>query len=52
MLGKKATKVFVAVDGMETFFPAAKIMITGNPVRFAIANANMTREEGIQLFWT
>jgi UDP-N-acetylglucosamine--N-acetylmuramyl-(pentapeptide) pyrophosphoryl-undecaprenol N-acetylglucosamine transferase len=50
MLGKKATKVFVAVGGMETFFPAAKIVITGNPVRFAIANANITREEAISFF--
>ena len=50
MLGKKATKVFVAVDGMETFFPGDKIMITGNPVRSAIANASITREEGISFF--
>ena len=33
MLGKKATKIFVATDGMEKFFPKEKIMITGNPVR-------------------
>lgn len=32
-LGKKATKVFVATDGMQQFFPASKIAITGNPVR-------------------
>jgi UDP-N-acetylglucosamine--N-acetylmuramyl-(pentapeptide) pyrophosphoryl-undecaprenol N-acetylglucosamine transferase len=50
MLGKKATKVFVAVDGMETFFPGDKIMITGNPVRSAIANASISREEGISFF--
>ncbi len=29
MLGKKATRIFVAVDGMEKFFPAEKITITG-----------------------
>lgn len=50
MLGKNATKVFVASDGMEKFFPAAKIMITGNPVRATIANSTVTREEGIQFF--
>ncbi len=50
MLGKKATKVFVAVDGMEAFFPGEKIMITGNPVRSAIAKANITRDEGISFF--
>ncbi|MFL5742173.1 MAG: undecaprenyldiphospho-muramoylpentapeptide beta-N-acetylglucosaminyltransferase [Flavisolibacter sp.] len=36
LLGKKATKVFVASDGMEKFFPAQKILLTGNPVRPAI----------------
>src|SRR6478609_7774794 len=38
LLGKKATKVFVASDGMEKFFPAQKILLTGNPVRPAIVN--------------
>src|SRR5689334_7031943 len=33
LLGKKATKVFVASDGMQKFFPAGKILVTGNPVR-------------------
>src|SRR5258706_7792709 len=33
LLGKKATEIFVATDGMEKFFPAEKILITGNPVR-------------------
>ena len=36
LLGKKASKIFVATDGMEKFFPSQKIMITGNPVRAAI----------------
>ena len=39
MLGKKATKVFVASDGMEKFFPAEKINLSGNPVRSAIVQA-------------
>ncbi|MGL6269233.1 MAG: undecaprenyldiphospho-muramoylpentapeptide beta-N-acetylglucosaminyltransferase [Chitinophagaceae bacterium] len=50
MLGKKATKVFVAVEGMENFFPGEKILITGNPVRSAIAQASITREEGLSFF--
>lgn len=33
MLGKRAVKVFVASHGMEKYFPANKIIITGNPVR-------------------
>ena len=50
MLGKKATKVFTGSDGMEKFFPAEKIIVTGNPVRVAIANASVSRTEGIQFF--
>jgi UDP-N-acetylglucosamine--N-acetylmuramyl-(pentapeptide) pyrophosphoryl-undecaprenol N-acetylglucosamine transferase len=40
LLGKKATKVFVATDGMEKFFPADKIVITGNPVRPGIVKVS------------
>lgn len=50
LLGKKATRVFVASSGMEKFFPAEKIQITGNPVRTAIVNSTVTREEGIRFF--
>ena len=50
MLGKKATKIFTATSGMENFFPPTKIMITGNPVRAAIATSNISRTEGIQFF--
>jgi UDP-N-acetylglucosamine--N-acetylmuramyl-(pentapeptide) pyrophosphoryl-undecaprenol N-acetylglucosamine transferase len=50
MLGKNATKIFVASDGMEKFFPKSKIMITGNPVRKAIAEATISREEALQFF--
>ncbi len=50
MLGKKATKIFVASDGMEKFFPANKIMITGNPVRSAITKNDISRKEGISFF--
>ncbi|MDF2187640.1 undecaprenyldiphospho-muramoylpentapeptide beta-N-acetylglucosaminyltransferase [Paraflavitalea sp. CAU 1676] len=50
MLGKKATRVFVAGDGMEKFFPADKLMITGNPVRSTIAANNISREEGMKFF--
>jgi UDP-N-acetylglucosamine--N-acetylmuramyl-(pentapeptide) pyrophosphoryl-undecaprenol N-acetylglucosamine transferase len=50
MLAKNATKVFVASDGMEKFFPAQKIMITGNPVRSSISKSRVTREEGIEFF--
>jgi len=43
MLSAKATRIFVASDGMEKFFPAAKIVITGNPVRSNIVNSAVSR---------
>src|SRR3954447_13241907 len=39
ILGKRATRVFVSSDGMEKFFPAAKILVSGNPVRKSIAHS-------------
>src|ERR1041385_164987 len=50
MLGKKATRVFTGTDGMEKFFPADKIMITGNPVRTTISASNISKSEGLKLF--
>src|SRR4051812_28851700 len=50
MLGKNATKVFVASQGMEKFFPAAKIVLTGNPVRKSIVQSGVTRAEALDFF--
>lgn len=50
MLGVKAVCIFVASDGMEKFFPADKIIITGNPVRSSIVNSTATRSDAIQFF--
>lgn len=50
LLGKKATRVFAATDGMEKFFPAEKIIITGNPVRESISRSMITKEEGLKFF--
>ena len=50
LLGKKATKVFVASDGMEKFFPAKKIMISGNPVRKSIVDASVSKEDALRFF--
>lgn len=44
-LAKKAEKICVAYDGMERFFPADRIMKTGNPVRQALFENTMTKEE-------
>ena len=50
LLGKKASKVFVATDGMQKFFPVEKLMITGNPVRSAIAHSTVVRYEALKFF--
>jgi UDP-N-acetylglucosamine--N-acetylmuramyl-(pentapeptide) pyrophosphoryl-undecaprenol N-acetylglucosamine transferase len=50
LLGKKATKVFVATDGMEKFFPAEKIVINWKPVRKSITNIAVSKAEAIQFF--
>jgi UDP-N-acetylglucosamine--N-acetylmuramyl-(pentapeptide) pyrophosphoryl-undecaprenol N-acetylglucosamine transferase len=50
MLGKNATRVFVATEGMEKFFPSNKIMVTGNPVRKSIVESSVSREDGIKFF--
>ncbi|MDR3350462.1 MAG: UDP-N-acetylglucosamine--N-acetylmuramyl-(pentapeptide) pyrophosphoryl-undecaprenol N-acetylglucosamine transferase [Prevotellaceae bacterium] len=34
LLAKRATKICVAYEGMERFFPKEKIVLTGNPVRY------------------
>ena len=50
MLGRKATKIFTGTNGMEKFFPAEKIIVTGNPVRTVISDGVITRSEGLQFF--
>ena len=50
MLGKNATKIFVASEGMDKFFPAEKIVITGNPVRKSITESKVSKEEALQFF--
>ena len=50
LLGKKAIKIFVAIDGMNQFFPSDKLILTGNPVRENIAKSKLSREEAILYF--
>ena len=50
MLARKASKICVAYEGMERFFPADKIMMTGNPVRQNILETQATQEEARQQF--
>lgn len=42
LLAKKARKICVAYPGMERFFPAESIMLTGNPVRKEILDCKLT----------
>lgn len=50
LLGKNATKIFVSSDGMEQFFPAQKITISGNPVRSSIVQSNISRATALESF--
>ena len=50
LLAKKAEKICVAYEGMERFFPAEKIILTGNPVRQALLETTITREDAIHSF--
>lgn len=47
-LAKKAEKICVAYEGMERFFPAEKIILTGNPIRQSLLETTITREEAIK----
>ena len=50
LLAKKATKICVAYDNMERFFPKDKIVMTGNPVRQNVLNVKLTRQEARKAF--
>lgn len=45
LLAKKAGRICVAYEGMERFFPADKIVMTGNPVRKNLLDNTMTQAE-------
>ena len=49
-LAGKVSKICVAYEGMERFFPAEKIMLTGNPVRQNILDTKVTRDEALAVF--
>ena len=50
LLAKQAAKICVAYDGMERFFPAEKLILTGNPVRQALVDSRITREQAAEHF--
>jgi len=50
LLGKRVKKVFVAHNGMETFFPKNKILNFGNPVRKSLKIATVSKQESREFF--
>ena len=47
-LAKRAEKICVAYEGMERFFPKEKLMLTGNPVRQALLDTTISREDAVR----
>ena len=47
-LAKNAQKICVAYEGMERFFPAEKIMLTGNPVRQALLETTISQTDAVR----
>ncbi len=50
LLAKRAKKICVAYNGMEKVFPKEKIVLTGNPVRAAIVESKVSKQEAQQHF--
>ena len=51
ILGKRAGSICVAYDGMERFFPAGKIVMTGNPIRKEMVPADeKMKAEGLAYY--
>lgn len=50
LLSKKVSKICVAYEGMDKFFPKEKLLLTGNPVRQDIKNVDEKRNESFSYF--
>lgn len=50
LLGRRASRIFVAFPGMEQYFPADRIRITGNPIRPAILQQQPVAAEARRRF--
>lgn len=51
IVGKKALKICVAYEGMERFFPADRIVFTGNPIRKEIVPATEAMKQEAYEFY-
>lgn len=50
LLAAKASVICVAYDGLEKYFPANRIIKTGNPVRHSFRNLILRRDEALGYF--
>ena len=50
LLAKKARKICVAYDNLDSFFPKEKMILTGNPIRQDLIAIDSKREEAIRYF--
>lgn len=49
-LANKAQRICVAYEGMGRFFPADRLVLTGNPIRQNLLDTTLTREEAAKEF--
>ncbi len=50
LMAKQALRIYVAYDDMERYFPADKIVKTGNPVRQSFDNLDALKAEALEFF--
>ncbi len=50
LLSKKASKICVAYENLERFFPKEKMILTGNPVRQDLISVSEKRNEALSYF--
>lgn len=50
LLAKRAKKICVAYEGMERFFPATKLVLTGNPVRQNLLSGRPSHQDALKSF--
>jgi UDP-N-acetylglucosamine--N-acetylmuramyl-(pentapeptide) pyrophosphoryl-undecaprenol N-acetylglucosamine transferase len=50
LLARRASAICVAYEGMEKYFPAGKIIMTGNPVRLNLENPGKLKDEAVTFF--
>lgn len=50
LLANKVKRICVAYDGMDRFFPADKIIKTGNPVRKDLVEMKASKQESLDFF--